>query len=70
MDAAKKIWYAEMRIPWRSIDNRKPEAGLQLRANFYRCQGKDPGRKYIAWQPTGEANFHVPKAFGLLKLAP
>ncbi len=70
IDAVHKIWYGEMRIPWRSIDNRPPASGLELRINFYRCQGREPGRKFIAWQPTGEPNFHVPKAFGLLKLVP
>jgi hypothetical protein len=59
-----------MRIPLHSIDSRPPAAGLQMRINFYRCQGREPGRKFIAWQPTGEANFHVPQAFGLLKLVP
>lgn len=65
----KKIWYGEMRIPLKSIDSRPPAAGLQMRINFYRCQGPEPGRKFIAWQPTGESSFHVPQAFGLLKLA-
>jgi hypothetical protein len=69
IDASRKIWYAEMRIPLKSIDSRPPTAGLEMRINFYRCQGREPGRKFISWQPTGEANFHVPQAFGLLKLA-
>jgi hypothetical protein len=69
IDHEHKIWYAEMRIPIHSIDTRPPAAGLQMRINFYRCQGPEPGRKFIAWQPTGEANFHVPKAFGLVTLA-
>jgi hypothetical protein len=68
IDARKKIWYGEMRIPLDSIDSRPPAAGLQMRINFYRCQGREPGRKFIAWQPTGEGSFHVPQAFGLLKL--
>lgn len=68
IDEAHKVWYGEMRIPLSSIDSRPPTAGLQMRINFYRCQGKDPGRKYIAWQPTGAETFHVPQAFGLLKL--
>src|SRR5580700_3262837 len=71
IDARKKIWYGEMRIPFHSIDSRDsrpPAAGLQMRINLYRCQGREPGRKYIAWQPTGEGSFHVPQAFGLLKL--
>ncbi len=78
IDARHRIWYGEMRIPLHSIDDRPPAAGLEMRVNFYRCQGRDtsrdtsrkPGRKFIAWQPTGEANFHVPQAFGLLKLVP
>ena len=68
VDAKNKIWYAEMQIPLKSIDSRPPAPGLEMRINFYRCQGREP-RKYISWQPTGEANFHVPKAFGLLKLS-
>jgi hypothetical protein len=68
IDAAKKIWYGEMRIPLKSIDSRPPPAGLEMRINFYRCQGREPGRKFIAWQPTGEGSFHVPQSFGLLKL--
>lgn len=68
IDSAHKVWYAEMRIPISSIDARHPEAGLEMRANFYRCQGPEPGRKYIAWQPTHAASFHVPEAFGRLRL--
>lgn len=59
-----------MCIPLHSIDPRPPRAGVEMRINFYRCQGRQPARKLIAWQPTGEANFHVPQAFGLLKLVP
>lgn len=69
IDRARRIWYAEMCIPLHSIDPRPPRAGLEMRINFYRCQGREP-RKFIAWQPTGEASFHVPQAFGLLKLVP
>lgn len=68
IDARHKIWYGEMRIPLRSIDKRPPAPGLEMRINFFRCQGREPGRKFIAWQPTGEASFHVPQAFGLIKL--
>jgi hypothetical protein len=69
IDEAKKIWYGEMRIPIKSIDDRAPAAGLEMRINFYRCQGADPHRKYIAWQPTHAATFHVPEAFGRIRLA-
>lgn len=68
IDPAKKIWYGEMKIPVKSIDARPPQPGLEMRINFYRCQGADPNRKYIAWQPTHASTFHVPEAFGRIKL--
>ena len=70
IDSEKKIWYGEMRIPMKSIDPRPPVAGLEMRINFYRCQGAGAHRVYIAWQPTHEANFHVPEAFGRMRLEP
>src|SRR5262249_35758380 len=66
--ADKKIWYGEMRIPIDKIDRRKPQAGQELRINFYRFQGPPPDRKRIAWQPTGNDNYHTPEAFGLLRM--
>jgi hypothetical protein len=68
IDPVKKIWYGEMQIPYNQIDHRKPRPGLELRLNLYRCQGPPPKRVYIAWQPTGKSTFHVPEAFGLLRL--
>jgi hypothetical protein len=69
IDSAKKIWYGEMRIPAKSIDTRPPAAGLEMRINFYRCQDAGAHRKYIAWQPTQAETFHVPEAFGRMRLA-
>ena len=69
IDSARKIWYGEMRIPIKSIDDRPPAAGVEMRINFYRCQGSDPNRKYIAWQPTHTKTFHTPSAFGRMRLA-
>ncbi len=68
IDEKAKVWYGVMRIPLKSIDDRKPANGLEMRVNFYRCQGPNPGRKYIAWQPTKSRTFHVPEAFGRLVL--
>ena len=65
IDATRKIWYGEMRIPLAAFT---PAAGKELRAGFFRLQGTGPGKRYIAWQPTGERNFHVPQAFGVLRL--
>ena len=57
-----------MRIPFDKIDKRAPKVGNELRINFYRLQGPPPNRKGIAWQPTNSASYHVPEAFGLMKL--
>jgi hypothetical protein len=70
IDPKKKIWYGEMRIPLKSIDTRPPAAGIEMRINFYRCQGAGAHRVYIAWQPTHAATFHVPEAFGRMRLVP
>lgn len=69
IDAARRIWYGFLRIPWASISTREPAVGSQFRANFYRCQGAEPERKYIAWRPVNRASFHTPEAFGTLRLA-
>ena len=66
--ADKQIWYGEMRIPIDRIDKRKPRAGQEMRVNFFRFQGPPPDRKRIAWQPTQSDNYHVPEAFGRLRL--
>lgn len=64
----EKVWYGEMRIPMARIDTRAPQAGAEMRINFYRLQGPPPQRKGIAWQPTGNPNYHTPEAFGRLRL--
>ena len=68
IDSDKKIWYGAMRIPIDKIDERRPEAGREMRINFYRLQGPGPVRKGIAWQATNAPSYHVPEAFGRLKL--
>lgn len=68
VDADKKVWYGEMRIPMDKIDKRPARASQELRINFYRFQGPPPDRKRIAWQPTNADNYHVPEAFGLLRM--
>lgn len=68
IDRAAKIWYGVMRIPWKSIDERRPQPGNQLRVNFYRMQGPPPQRKMVAWQPTHSRTYHVPESFGTLRL--
>ena len=68
IDESKKTWFGAMRIPFDSIDARKPVAGLEYRINFYRLQGPPPDRAMISWNPTGKKNYHVPEKFGLLRL--
>jgi len=68
IDESKKIWYGAMRIPFDSIDARKPAPGVEYRINFYRLQGPPPDRVMISWNPTGKKNYHVPEKFGLLRL--
>ena len=56
-----------MRIPWNHWIH-EPQPGERWRVNLFRCVGSDPGRGYLAWQPTRtpEPNFHVPQVFGWL----
>ena len=68
IDDKEKIWYGEMRIPMDKIDQRKPQASQELRINFYRFQGPPPDRKRIVWQPTNADHYHVPEAFGRLRM--
>jgi hypothetical protein len=65
---ATKTWYGFMRIPYSSVDSLPAAAGRTLRVNFFRSQGARPNRKAIVWQPTHQPTFHVPEAFGTLKL--
>jgi len=67
IDRDAKIWYGAMRIPFASLGVSAPRAGLELRAGLYRISGADP-RTYHAWRPTGQTTFHVPDAFGRLRL--
>jgi hypothetical protein len=68
IDAEKKVWYGEMRIPISTIDTRPPKPGLEMRINLYRIQGPPKNKKHIAWQPTNQDSYHVPEAFGRLRL--
>lgn len=56
-----------MRIPW-NYWSHEPQTGERWRVNLFRCVGSDPGRGYLAWQPTRtpQPNFHVPHVFGWL----
>ena len=68
IDAPSKTWYGEMRIPFAAIDTRPPEPKRELRIGLYRIDGVEPNKHYYAWRPTGSTSFHVPQAFGTLRL--
>jgi hypothetical protein len=56
-----------IRIPWNHWIH-EPQTGERWRVNLFRCVGSDPGRGYLAWQPTRtpQPSFHVPQVFGWL----
>ncbi|MGH9160236.1 MAG: carbohydrate-binding family 9-like protein [Vicinamibacteraceae bacterium] len=68
VDPRARFWYGLMRIPFSAIDTRPPEPGLELRVGLYRIAGVAPSKQHYAWQPTGQTTFHVPQAFGTLRL--
>ncbi|HYM08149.1 MAG TPA: carbohydrate-binding family 9-like protein [Terriglobales bacterium] len=68
LDEKAHRWAAELAIPLKALTPTfDPQA--VWRANFYRVEGKEEPRAYLAWQPTrtAEPNFHVPAAFGTLR---
>jgi len=68
IDGPQKIWYGEMRIPFSAIDARPPQNGKELRIGLFRIAGAGQKRVYYAWRPPGKTSFHVPQAFGVLRL--
>ena len=70
VNAESHIWTAELAIPIRALTTRF-DPTKTWRANFYRIEGFNEPRAYLAWQPTRtpEPNFHVPSAFGFLRFA-
>jgi alpha-galactosidase len=70
LDEKSLTWSAELGIPLRLLTARF-DASAMWRANFYRIEGQQEPRSYLAWQPTHtpQPNFHVPRAFGWLRFA-
>ena len=70
LDEKSHTWSAELAIPLRSLTDRFDPSAL-WRANFYRIEGQQEPRAYLAWQPTHtpQPNFHVPQAFGRLRFS-
>jgi alpha-galactosidase len=70
LDEKSHTWSAELAIPLRSLTDRFDPSAL-WRANFFRIEGQQEPRAYLAWQPTHtpQPNFHVPRAFGRLRFS-
>jgi hypothetical protein len=68
IDAQARVWYGEMRIPFGAIDTRPPEKGREFRLGLFRLAGPSDARVQYIWRPSGQPNFHVPQAFGILRL--
>ncbi len=70
VDATRKMWTAVVAIQMKALtgafDPRQP-----WRVNFFRCEGVDSERAYLAWQPNDspQPNFHVPQSFAVLRFA-
>ena len=69
IDSAAKVWYGEMKIPFRALEVKHPKSGDELRIGLFRITGPDPKRVYVSWRATGATTFHVPDSFGSLVLA-
>jgi alpha-galactosidase len=70
LDEKSHSWAAELAIPISAL-TRQFDPSKVWRANFYRVEGGQEPRTYLAWQPTRtpQPNFHVPGAFGKLRFA-
>jgi alpha-galactosidase len=70
LDEREHTWSAELAIPLAALTP-SFDANAVWRVNFYRIEGKQEPRTYLAWQPTHtpRPNFHVPEAFGKLRFA-
>jgi len=68
IDAVKKVWYGEMKIPLAAVDVRPASVGNEMRINLFRQDDAPPNRKFLAWQVTGVWNPHHPDKFGILRL--
>lgn len=69
IDKDKKIWYGEMMIPIKSIDQREAKAGNEFRINVYRLTGAGPDHRVSTmWTPVEDRSHHTPAKFGRMVL--
>jgi hypothetical protein len=67
IEPTDRTWYGEMKIPFEAIESQGVAQGLELRIGLFRISGHNP-RVLHLWRPTGRPNFHVPEAFGRIRL--
>ncbi len=70
LDEKAKTWSAELAVPIRALTASFDPSQI-WRANFYRVEGRQEPRAYLAWQATmtPRPNFHVPARFGYLRFS-
>jgi hypothetical protein len=68
IDEGKKIWYGEMKIPLKSLDERPAKAGNEMRINIYRLSGDAGQRISTMWVQTDSRSHHTPETFGRIAL--
>ena len=70
IDEKKQVWSAEIALPIIALTRNFDPAQI-WRANFYRAEGRQEPRAYLAWRPTftPQPNFHVPGRFGYLRFS-
>ncbi len=64
VDKQAKLWTTEIRIPLTAFGKEKPKPGDRWRINFYRFSTSE--NRFLAWNPTGRFNAHIPEKFGVL----
>jgi alpha-galactosidase len=70
IDAKRRLWFTEMRIPFSALGVDAIHKGDLWRVNFFRAagQGGDGHRVFLAWSPIPQGGtFHVPNRFGILR---
>jgi alpha-galactosidase len=70
VNTQSNVWAAELAIPLGPLTEQFDPSKI-WRANFYRIEGSQEPRAYLAWSPTytPKPNFHVPARFGTLRFA-
>ncbi len=72
IDAKRRVWTCEMRIPVSAITSRPAAVrpGTEWRINFFRADGPgdDSVRRFLSWSTIPEGKtFHVPTRFGIIR---